>query len=218
MIHPLQFLWRQLNGPQVTAIVQAIYNFFKESFDDLLDYFNLFSINSSTPEHAEIIGLLNEFTRPILLEYKRAYFFFTYRRERGNIERGFSTLSNKKDGGKFSALADSIKISEKMDIRTYKALLTTYLSSEGQPNSLQMLDDICWRLVQVDAKDPDETHYQIYWNKRNQGSITVDIGYTDQWNNPQRVQAVIESLGKTVFYPEPFIEVAVMEGFPYDTE
>jgi len=212
MIHPLQFLWRQLNGPQVTAITQAIYEFFKESFDDLLDYFNWFNLDDATPEHTEMVGLLNEFSRPILLEYRRAFFFFTYRKEQNNLERGFSTLSDRLHGGKFSALSESTRISEKMDIRTYKALLKTYISSEGQPYSLKMLDDICQRLVALDAKSPSTQAYYFLHDLRCAGSITVDIGYTNEWNNPHRVQAVIESLAKTIFYPEPMLDVMIQEG------
>ena len=212
MIKPIQFLWKQLNGPQITGITQAIYNFLKESFDDLLDYFNLFNIDRATPEHAEIIGLLNEFTRPILLEYRRAFFFFTYHKEQHNLERGLSTLSDLAHGGKFSSLAENIRITEKMDIRTYKALLKTYLSSDGQPNSLQMLDDICQKLVELDAKNPESQTYTFIRNLRSPGSITVDIGYIEEWNNPQRVQAVLESLGKTIFYPDPALDVLIQDG------
>ena len=40
MIRPIEFLWRQLNGPQITAVVKAAYNWCVQQFDATMDYFN----------------------------------------------------------------------------------------------------------------------------------------------------------------------------------
>lgn len=59
----LQSTWKQLNGPQVTALTTAIQNFYKEKFDDYFEYLNSFSINTAVGENLTTIGLLLDIIR-----------------------------------------------------------------------------------------------------------------------------------------------------------
>lgn len=212
MIHPIQFLWKQLNGPQITAITQAVFHYVHGMFDDLCEYFKNFSIDSASAQHAEMLGLLNRFARPQLLEFRRAFFFFTYRAEKNNKERGFSSLEDRTHGGKFSALAESIRITEKMDIRTYKSLLHTFLASSGHIDSLKMLDDICHALIVLDAKNPEAQTYEFEWDLRGNGSLTIHLGSMEDYFNPHRVQATIDSLANTIFFPDPALDASLTVG------
>ena len=65
MINPISFLWKQLNGPQISAICNAIWQYFKDSYDNLLDYFYNLSIANANDSHLTFIGLLQGLARPL---------------------------------------------------------------------------------------------------------------------------------------------------------
>ena len=48
MIIPVEFLWAQLDGPQISAIMEALVDYLKDMFDNkkfsILDYINNMSV------------------------------------------------------------------------------------------------------------------------------------------------------------------------------
>ena len=77
MINPVKYFWEQFNGPQITAIVKAVYEWLKVSFDSTLDYFNGWSIKTVNGKHLTTIGILMGIGRPILRRISSTEFFFT---------------------------------------------------------------------------------------------------------------------------------------------
>lgn len=211
MINNVPFLWKQLNGPQIVGITKAIFEFIRNMFEGVLNYFNYFSRRRCSIQHAEIIGMFTHFTRPILEEYNRVYFFFTHYKER-NADRGFSEVVEGRPGdigGKFSSLTESVKVLEKLDATVYIELLNKFLDSRGDISSLEVLDDVCHQLVLLDAKHPDTMTYSFSWEETGVGGLTINVGSVDDWNNPDRVVAVLNALGDTMYFPNTIIDVAI---------
>lgn len=206
MIHPIQFLWKQLNGPQITAIVRAIYEYIKLSFDNNLRYFNRYEVLSGTIGHAETVGILSRFSRPLITKYLRQFFFFTYEKNY-SPEKGFSSLTERELGGKFSSLDEQQKTVTSLDADAYKRLLNTYLTGNMEIESLSMLDSICNELVRIEGLD--NASYSFIWGEAGAGGITVDIGTEGEWREPDVVSAVISSLANTIYYPNPIISVNI---------
>lgn len=202
MIQPIQFLWRQLNGPQITAITQAIYHWIKNMFDDILDYFKDFRISSATFEHLQTIGVLNSFPLPILIKYKQQFFFFTYEKE-VDAEKGFSSLVDRSVGGKFSSMEEHTAEETYLDAETYRELLQTVISCDCRPGSLRYLDKICKKIKDLDGTP--SANYRYIYDDRNPGSITVDIGQDESWSDAASVKAVIDALAGSTYYPEPVL-------------
>lgn len=202
MIQPIQFLWRQLNGPQITAITQAIYHWIKDMFDDILDYFKYFRISSATFEHLQTIGVLNSFPLPILVKYNGQFFFFTYEKEH-DAEKGFASLDDRSVGGKFSSMEEHTKTEMYLDAESYRTLLQAVIEIDAKPNSLRYLDTICKTLVELNGEEG--AYYRFVYDERNPGSITVFLGGENLWTDPTMSKALIETLAKTIYYPEPIL-------------
>ena len=64
MIGPISFLWKQLNGPQITAFTKSVYNWAVDEFDRSLEYLNNLSISTANSKHLSFLGMLANFSRP----------------------------------------------------------------------------------------------------------------------------------------------------------
>lgn len=207
MIQPIQFLWKQLNGPQIVGITQALFEWIKQSFDGILDYFKHFHISRATFSHLKTLGIINNLPLPTLTKYQQAFFFFTYSKEISQ-ERGFSSLDDRVHGGKFSSLQEHIADVVEIDESTYRTLLDAVISDYCSNRSMHYLDKICSTLKRMSPN----ASYEFIYNLRNPGSITVDIGYESDWENAPTIVAIIDSLAKSSYYPEPIIDVEVRSG------
>lgn len=213
MILNVPFIWKQLNGPQITGITKAIFMFIRNMFEDILSYFNYFSRRQCTIEHAEVIGMFNRFSRPALEEYNKNYFFFTRYLEHDNL-MGFSELIGGRPGsigGVFSSISDTTKSPERLDPSTYRYLLNAFLDNDAEVSSLDSLDAICHELVVLDAKDPSTFEYTFAWGETGTGAdvLTIDVGNESDWNNPERILAVLRALGETLYLPNVIFDVAM---------
>ena len=56
-LKPVHFLWKQLNGPQITAIVDALYELLRDMFNPIINYLTTFSINTANDIHLTFIGI-----------------------------------------------------------------------------------------------------------------------------------------------------------------
>lgn len=207
MIQPIQFLWKQLNGPQIVGITQAVFEWIKQSFDGILDYFKYFHISRATFSHLKVLGIINNLPLPILVKYQEAYFFFTYNKEISQ-KRGFSSIEDRSHGGKFSSLQGHIKDEVEIDEATYRALLETVISGPYFNRSLCYLDKVCSTLKRTSPN----ASYEFIYDLRNPGSITIDIGYEGDWKDSNTVVAILNSLANSSYYPEPIIDVEVRSG------
>ena len=93
MILPIQYLWKQLDGPQVKGLTKGVEEYWKSLFDDKLDYFNNISIDTANDDHLTLMGLLSGLIRPVIQEPDKTFFYFTEQAEH-NFPHGFSDLDN----------------------------------------------------------------------------------------------------------------------------
>lgn len=238
MINPISFLWRQFNGPQITAICQAIWQYFHDTYDAYLNYFHSFGIDTVTQtDHLTFIGILQGLARPLIPIPDENTFWFTevYGYKDGNgmepitwyaghkipdakfpDDHGFSSLNDIQRGGKFQEVSDPGGYDYIPDY-IFRALLRGNASSEGLLGSLVALDDM---LYEVWKKDRPTTvpAYVFTWanptdNPRyTPADIFVNLGVTQDWNHPYEVQAEIKLLGNTVYYPIPKLIPVLREG------
>ena len=77
MILPVKFLWEQLDGPQITAIENALFQYFTDIFDTKLDYLSTMNVDTANDSHLTFLGILANFVRPVITVPDREFFYFT---------------------------------------------------------------------------------------------------------------------------------------------
>lgn len=210
MIVPVAFQWRQLDGPQITTISNAIADYLKEMFDTKLDYLNTLNVDTATDEHLSFLGILAGFVRPNTAEVKKQYLVFTSQPE-DMSEHGFSDPAHPEyPHGVFSAGTNEKGTSSILDTEHYRALLKAFVkgTNQGELGSLALLDDICYELSQLDAPEVDPFYtFDLAPNNQDIGSVVIDLGDESQWNNSTHVYAVLRSLADTAYAPVPTIYI-----------
>lgn len=208
MIAPVNFLWKQLNGPQITAFCKAIYQWIKRELNPTLDYFNTFSIGTATDDHLTTIGTLLGIKRPIVSLAAASSFFFTEDKETDN-ERGFSEFKGG-TGGVFADIDVTGMDSKFLGESYYRSLLQSIVSSKGEPGSLILIDDVCTYLFNTYRKD-DVLSYQLEHVLENNpdqkvmiGDIIMYIGETKYWD-PYTfyIDSIISTLNSYAYNPLP---------------
>ena len=147
MIPVIQYLWKQLNGPQIKAICEAINQFIRSQVGGLLDYFNNLNVDTATDSHLTIIGSLIGLSRPKLTNARIKYVLFTDGVEH-NSSKGFSdgpgSESEGTRGGKLVDLNEILagNATTILPAAYYRPLLNTIIESDGKYGSIVLLDDI----------------------------------------------------------------------------
>lgn len=215
MIVPVNFLWAQLDGPQITTIAGALSDFWKKLFDDKLSYINSLSIETANDAHLTLLGNLAGLVRPLISEADTNYFFFTDVVEH-DYDRGFADLDDPTTGGRLSgANTGQGATYVPLNSEHYRALLKAFVSgeSQGELGSLALLDDICFELSKIDIPNvtpfyrfafEDGTHDQ-----RAPGDLYIDMGRMNQWKNPTHIYAVLKGLARTVYAPLPQVFISL---------
>lgn len=210
MIIPITFLWEQLDGPQISAIKQAIFDYAKNIFDQKLDYINNISIESANDSHLTLFGLLSGLVRPTIVEPSADFFYFTERAEHNTVH-GFSSPSQGIEGGRFSAINQATTHNVSLNEEHYRALLRAWVNGEGEIGSLVLLDDICAELTRVDLGNVTPFYnFQFLLGPavpeaRAQGDIFLDMGESANWNNPMHIYAVLRGIADSSYAPVPQI-------------
>lgn len=232
MINPISFLWRQFNGPQITAICQALWQYMKDSFDTSLEYFDKLSISTANSDHLTWIGILQGLARPLIPIPDETMFLFD--EEYGYIEDPDNpghmipdTTSYPSERG-FADVGEVFGEGGKLDYEMYKsgysylpdyifrACLSANSSSEGMLGGLVALDDIIYGIWKMEHPTTVPV-YQIKWageqdTKYTRADIFVDLGVTGDWAFPYETQAEIKLLGTTVYFPIPKLIPILVEG------
>ncbi len=233
MISPISFIWRQLNGPQITAICRATWSYFYNTYDSILEYFRHFSIETATDKHLTLIGVWQGMARPLLAIPREDAFFFNevygyiedpdnpghlipdsnYPSDRGMSEAPSSFTGA---GGKFAGQTTPGNYKQ-IPSAMFRAMLRANSDSKGHLGGLIALDDILFALWQrTHVTTPPE--YIFEWSTLDThptytpGDIFVDLGYTGDWEYPYETQAELKLLGKTVYYPIPKLIPIIHEG------
>ena len=215
MILPIQYLWKQLDGPQVTGITKAIEEYWKQLFDQKFDYFNNLSVNTANNDHLTLLGLLSGLVRPVIQEPDATYFYFTENAEHP-VDHGFSDLQSLEIGGRFSKIDVKGVHNVSLDEEHYRALLRAWTTGEGEIGSLELLDDICAELTKVDI-GPDVTPFYRFDfmegddipSDRAPGDVFIDMRSMTDWRNPLHVYAVLRGIGDSVYAPQPRLFISL---------
>lgn len=231
MINPISFLWKQFNGPQITAICQALWEYFHDTYDSFLEYFNKLSISTANSDHLTWLGILQGLSRPLIPIPDEDMFWFT--EEHGYIDdpdnpghlipdaefpstHGFAT----EDGfpyGDFARL-DSEKFTSGYHYipdYLFRAVLRGNSSSKGYLGSLIALDDIMysiWRIEHPTVPPVYEFSWGLGANNTTPGDIYLDMKVTGDWAYPYETQAEVRLLGSSVYYPIPRLYPILHEG------
>lgn len=216
MIPVIQYLWKQLNGPQIKAICEAINQFIRSQVDDLLDYFNNLNVDTATDSHLTTIGSLIGLSRPKLTDAKIKYFLFTDGVEH-NSSKGFSdgpgSESEGTRGGKLVDLNEILAGNSTVLLPAayYRPLLNTIIESDGDYGSIVLLDDIYSTFYKI-YKPTSELDYRFEWNlqateTRGVGDIDVYVGNTETWGDENiiMVDAALDALVQRGYGPDTVV-------------
>ena len=215
MVIPISFLWKQLDGPQVSAIKEAVFEYWKTIFDDKLEYFNNISIETANDSHLTLLGLLSGMIRPTITEADRDYFYFTEDAEHGSVH-GFASLDDPTSGGRLVKLGTGQGThNASLNTEHYRALLRAFTNGEGELGSLQLLDDICYELTKLDLGNVEPFYKFVFMlgddipAMRAQGDVFVDVGNLSDWHNPMHIHAVLKGIAQTIYSPQPQLYVSI---------
>lgn len=223
MIAPINWLWKQLRGPQISAIMRAIFDYFMETVDPLLEYWNNMDIVHANTQHLTIIGALQGIARPILYVPSVDYFWFSDVPEEGTYYpsepytqslHGLSTIEDMSKGGKFAEIEEDTSEGSYKIIgnSVFRPLLQGASKSMAAQGSLEWLDDVLyelWRTVQPFA-EPTYTFTILDAEaasgaNRIPGDVKVNLGNALDWGTQLFADLVAEInlLGTTIYYPVP---------------
>lgn len=218
MIPDISFIWKQLNGPQITAITKALFAYIKEKFDDLISYFWNLSVQTANSAHLTLFGTLVGFQRPIVVKIDQVYFYFSELPPVENSPHGLSWRPGPPDpegqqydwGGQLSEVSPGNKaVGELADTEWYRALLSGFLHSNGVEGSLVLLNDIIVTLSSYD--NPDRPPYFIFTYTLQQegvkspGDIDIDLDNIIPWRDPYTSYELMVSIANGMYAPVPKI-------------
>lgn len=237
MLNPVTFLWRQLCGPQITAITQALFLYFKRLCDENLDYFNDLSLDTANTQHLSLLGIEQGLARPLVpipdskmfwytqeYDYHPGYGYEEYTHYEGHeipnsefpSEHGFAT-GRYGVGGVFDKEPDGTTGYEYIPDYIFRCMLKGNSKSSGYLGGLTVLDDMLWELFQ--RENPGILpNYRFKWYSKSTdpfdtpGDIVLNLGTTGDWAHPYEVYAQIKLLGNTIYYPIPKLYPRISEG------
>lgn len=215
MILPVRYLWEQLDGPQVSALSDALFEYWKAVFDEKLEYFNNISVETATDIHLTLLGLLSGLVRPVIMEPAGDFFYFTEFDEHP-MDHGFSDLEDPTVGGKFCPIDKGSTIhNTSLDAEHYRALLRAWVNGQGDIGSLMLLDDMCNELTKLDLGDVTPFYEFMFMegpnipSDRAPGDVYIDMRSAQNWNNPLHVYAVIQGIANTAYAPQPRMFISI---------
>ena len=211
MIVPINFLWRQLNGPQIVGITKACYNWCVNQFNALLDYYNDLKILNANSAHLSLMGTLANFSRPMIRLVDMKFFKFADSATNPDAH-GFGNLEDLSVGGLFSSVSAVWETERGVPLSDafFRKVLYTYSQSQGELESLGLLDDICNTLKEFSG-GPNAS-YEITIRDtasdiQDVGDIIINLGRQQDWQNWASVVCAIEALTKTIYAPLPRVYV-----------
>ena len=217
MIPNIRFIWKQLNGPQITAVTKAILKWFRNQFDRLIEYFWNFSVATANSDHLTLFGTLVGFQRPIVVPIDEDYFYFSDIPPVEGSAKGLSWKPGIPDfesedphdwGGQFSEVSPGANaIGEIADTDWYRALLQGFLNSDGYDGSLRLLEQIVITLSRYD--NPERAPYYLIEfltesvGAKAVGDINLDMDNIIPWRDPYTSYELMQSLANGMYAPVP---------------
>lgn len=227
MVNLFRYWWKQLDGPQITAIMQATFLYIKNQINGTLEYFRTFSVDTATDTHCTLIGVLMGLSRPIMTQEQVKNFWFTdgpSKSEEPGEYHGLSSLgpfvTTEGDnvppltGGRFTDLYAEGDVMEDvyLPIKYWRSLLKLVSQSEGYPGSLKVLDEVVLWFYETyrPSIDPD---YIIEIDEtgddaRSIGDINLHIGKLTYWMEyAPFIYGALDSLQQSYYSPMPQLHI-----------
>jgi hypothetical protein len=218
-LQTFRFLWKQFCGPQVTAIVTALFHYIRNTFNNQIEYLSTFSIKTASDAHLTLIGALLGIIRPIIRVADLSDFIFTTDPETGK-DYGVSEAPGPSQlGGKFTDLyADMRKwTSELCPAEYFRQILLTCARSNAHPMSPVFISEFLDNLFDVlfpTGNRPVYTFTWIYNIQPDAGIIyedmRLDLGSINDWGTPDTAamwQGVLSGIINNIWNPEQHCQV-----------
>lgn len=205
MIVPIKFLWKQFNGPQITAVITGIYNYLKNLLDPYLDYLNNLSIKTANSKHLNMMGTLMGIPRAYIEAGSGEFFWFSLNSVQ-DPDHGFAEVGSIQ-GGRFTEVIHDTDSRQYIPDAYYRTILQAAANSEGEPGSLVFMDDIISALRANNPNSWDFTFELAPTTNRSSGDVNIILSQRSAWLSPMIIEAVIQSLGDTLYAPEPRVFV-----------
>lgn len=215
VLRPVRFLWKQFCGPQITAIMTALYRWFQSNFNTQINYLSTISIDTATDSHLTLIGACQGIRRPVVVFSDISNFIFTYEPEHG-MDYGVSDLANPTVGGHFTDLEADRRSHEAILCPGifFRPILQAKRDTEGLGASVVFLDKMlsyCWKAL----GNPGEPEYIIKFATgedipygRTWGDIQVLLGPITHWGEPDMAiewQNVLSTVFNALLNPNAYI-------------
>lgn len=213
MIVPFSWMWEQLNGPNISAIKDALYAYLYEQFNIRLDSLNDLSIDTADSALLTVFGMLMGVPRPIVIrqsDNNRMMFASSYYNP---TNYGFSEKSgqwHKTDniGGTFAQTWETGEDSgDYAPTNWYRAVLKAYAGSDGRMGSLTLLDDIVTAIREVDTQGAIPDHrFEFFTNTDDvhaAGDFDVFLTTVNGWSDIDIASTLLESLIYGGYAPVP---------------
>lgn len=233
MIAPFRALWKQFTGSQINAVMQALWEYFYDTYDATLEYWRKLKIASATSDHLTFIGILQGIARPLIPIPEEDYLVFSETYGLTEDPENPSHLipdagyPSKQGFGSVEYFSEEINVGRFADVKQagrynyvntalFRQLLQANSASTGLLGSLVTLDDMlysAWKMLHPITPPV----YRFDWAKQRDnaafvGDLVVDLGVTGDWDNPYEIEAEVRLLGKTVYYPVPKIVPKLVVG------
>ena len=230
-LDPFRFIWRQLRGPQISAIIQAVMDWCIKEFSAFIEYWGTLRLDTANTEHLTTIGTLSGFPRAIVSIPNDKMFWFTdgpYH----NSEHGYSDLHEFDEiaaystftptahltGGKFSDLEEDriAATSSRLPPEVFREIYKVYVNSDGIEGSLVLLDDITYKAWMIYQTQRLPMYYIEIIPRdtgvRNAGDLVVHLGSLRYWEDGQLIiNSIYRTIEKALYLPDPKIFIDMTE-------
>lgn len=211
MILPENYIWEQLDGPQITAIRRAIYEWCVDQTAPYFNYFNNLAIDTANSEHLSYLGILAGVPRPVINHIDLTLFYFTEHLQT-NFIYGFSSLADIGVGGRVTELGQVYDTTSTILLpdEPFRCILKAYADSEGEIGSLRMLDDILDALRQLFGSTAvyDFNIRTTATDDRLPGDIEISLDDSTKWNQPEAIIEALRAIANTLYNPDPRLFVS----------
>lgn len=209
MIPPVDFLWEQMDGPQIKAIEQALYNFMHEQFNKLLEYLDNISISTANEQEINDIGKMMNLPRPIIKVWTENYIVFTDGLQHPSTA-GFGDLNDTSFGACFSDVADMKYEWLTVPLTIFRTFLEGAVASDAEIGSVVFLDDVLAALASSLGHSPDQFEWVFNYIEADdplkdyaKGDIKMDIGTLIFWRGSMVGYSLMDELSKRLYPVSP---------------
>lgn len=218
-LRPFRFLWKQFCGPQVTAIMTAIFRYMRDTFNNQIEYLSTFSIKTASDTHLTLIGALSGIIRPIVTIVDLANFIFTTEAESGKDYGVSAEPGPNQPGGKFTDLYTDVRqrTSELCPAEYFRQILLAYSQSEAEPMSPVFLAEFLDYLFDILFPTGTRPTYTFSWfdtiypdSSIMYEDMRLDLGSVNDWGTPDTAaiwQGVLSGIINNIWNPEQHCQV-----------